>query len=233
MDNYNILTKKNNINKKIGILNVKINYQNNEIINLYFNTYKDICIPLWLTAERLEFLSKIIKLYQRDIVICTYPKSGTTFLEQILLLLINGIEKKNFLNPEIRNSYNINNKFGKIWIESLIKFSKEEENIYNNEYIPDGDFLPYEYFLFEIERPALIKTHASLQLILDKNCLNRNKIIIISRNPLDTCVSHYYHLGPTLETKFNFKLNFKIWSLLWLKGLVPYGNWFDWTKKMV
>ena len=225
------LLKEYTITKNIENIKLTINNNNNDNnITFYLNIHKNVCIPYWLTSERLEFLNKIIQLDKKDIIICTYPKSGTTFLEQIVLLLENGIKKKDYVNPVNRNSYQMENKFGKIWIESLIHFKKEEYCKYNADYIPEGEYIDYDYFVNEIGSPRIIKTHASLDLLLDKESSDRNKIIIISRNPLDTCVSHYYHFAPIIEKKFNIKLTFDIWALLWLEGLVPFGCWFEWTK---
>jgi hypothetical protein len=83
----------------------------------------------------------------------------------------------------------------------------------------------------QIPNPRVIKSHANVNLLLNEEILIHNKIIIVSRNPLDTCVSHYYHFAPILEKKFEIEINFNKWANLWLNGLVPFGSWFEWTRQ--
>lgn len=83
----------------------------------------------------------------------------------------------------------------------------------------------------EMPSPRLIKSHAPTQLLLGMNGENLElelglKIIVISRNPLDSCVSRYYHA-------FNpFKIGwpFPAWAAVWLTGNSSYGSWFDWVR---
>ena len=78
--------------------------------------------------------------------------------------------------------------------------------------------------------PRVIKTHVPCKLLLGMNgCTDivpGVKIIIISRNPLDACVSRYYHA-------FNpYKLGwpFPAWAAVWLSGNSGYGSWFTWVR---
>eukprot|EP00466_Bigelowiella_natans_P004116 jgi/Bigna1/129443/aug1.9_g4151 len=70
--------------------------------------------PFFLTHQRLKWLENNCKLRNGDIVICTYPKCGTTWAEQIVLLLLNGGNTE-MMDPESKNTYSRDQKFGKIW----------------------------------------------------------------------------------------------------------------------
>jgi hypothetical protein len=68
---------------------------------------------------------------------------------------------------------------------------------------------------------------------------NQNKVIIISRNPLDATVSGYFHYNALRQfykkntdpdTPYK-SISFRSWSTLWLKGLVSFGSWFQWNKE--
>ena len=52
------------------------------------------------------------------------------------------------------------------------------------------------------------------------------KIIIISRNPLDACVSRYYHAFNPYKSGWPFPA----WAAVWLSGNSGYGSWFTWVR---
>ena len=76
--------------------------------------------------------------------------------------------------------------------------------------------------------PRLLKTHAPPPLLLGM-CDNDStshitlpigtKIIVVSRNPLDACVSRYYHAFNPHKLGWSFDA----WAALWLSGNTTYG----------
>jgi hypothetical protein len=58
--------------------------------------------------------------------------------------------------------------------------------------------------------PRVIKTHAPLQLLLGTNgrgveaLPERTKVVVVSRNPLDACVSCYYHAWNPFKSGWPF-----------------------------
>ncbi|XP_073504854.1 sulfotransferase 1C2-like [Phyllobates terribilis] len=138
-----------------------------------------------------------------DLVIDTYPKSGTTWISEIVdLILHNGDTKKC--------------QRGAIF-----------------ERVPFLEFaVPNMPFGTEIlntrEPPRLVKSHLPVQLLPDsfweKNC----KVIYVARNPKDVLVSyyHFYHMAvvhPDPGTFEEFLQNF-------IKGQVSFGSWGDHVK---
>ena len=53
------------------------------------------------------------------------------------------------------------------------------------------------------------------------------KVIVVSRNPLDACVSAYYHAWNPAKSGWPFSA----WAAAWLSGNVPHGSWFDWVRR--
>ena len=145
-----------------------------------------------------------------------------------MLLLLNGGDSTN-LNPRFRNAYtNLNkDKPGKIWIETMIEQDPEVQNRLADE----GRSLSWEEFA-EAPRPRVIKTHAPAQLLLGcggkalENLPSFVKVVVVSRNPLDACVSCFYHGFNPHKSGWPFDA----WASTWFSGKVPHGSYFDWVK---
>jgi organic radical activating enzyme len=134
----------------------------------------------------------------------------------------------------IKNNFDFTTNIGKIHIEGSVEQTKtfhETHEITNNISLENFNKIPFR----------IIKTHASYNLLLGKEQLfsNKNKLIIVTRNPLDSAVSGYYHYNnirnyahkKIWNTPIDRPLSFKNWALLWLKGKVSFGDWFTWTEQ--
>lgn len=91
------------------------------------NFVKNIAYPICCNEERWNILNKNVKYRSTDVIICTYPKCGTTWAEQCTLLLLNKGDKS-LLNPSHKNVYrpiDKDNHVGKIWPEACIEQNPE------------------------------------------------------------------------------------------------------------
>ena len=199
-----------------------------------YNKINGIFYPMFCDKQRWEFLNKTITYNPSDIIIATYPKCGTTWLEQIVILMKYGLQNKDKLNPAVRNSYDFENQIGKIHIEGSVE--QPNMNLFESK---EMSFISLEAFNNIPFR--IIKTHSPPSLLIAKDQLfqQKNKIIIISRNPLDATVSGYFHYNAlrafykknTDPNSPYVPIQFKQWSRLWLRGLVAFGSWFDWNNE--
>ena len=143
-----------------------------------------------------------------DIHVVTFPKCGTTFTEQIVLLLLNGGDASS-LDPKHQNGYSKDapERGGKVWIESSVRVhAKDFELDPPNR---RARKLTLEEFN-AIASPRVIKTHAPRDLFLatlpcsppslsdSSRCRPEPlapgiKVVYTSRQAKDAVVSAYYH----------------------------------------
>ena len=126
-----------------------------------------------------------------DQFVVTYPKSGTTWVQQIMNLIAN-----NGLFEESDKT-----RYTSIMMTAYLKYSGSQ-----------------------VQKFPAIKTHLPFDVI------PRNKgakYLLVFRNPKDCCVSFYY---LTLKTDPEFETDFHQYFKHWIKGDVPYGDYFTHVK---
>ncbi|NXJ78066.1 ST1D1 Sulfotransferase, partial [Trogon melanurus] len=144
-----------------------------------------------------------------DLLIATYPKSGTTWLSEILDMIYQDGDVQKCRRDAIFNRVP--------FLE--MKAPKILSGVEQLERIPS---------------PRLVKTHLPVQLVpasfWDKGC----KVIYVARNPKDVVISYYYFyqmakMHPDPGTLGEFIESF-------MNGKVAYGSWYNhvrgwWEKK--
>jgi hypothetical protein len=169
------------------------------------NTFvKDISYPPFCALPRWDMLNEVIKYRESDILVVTYPKCGTTWAEQATLLLLNG-GRKEALNPMTKNTYTGGNSVGKIWPEACINqdpvFHQRNGAEFAALSLTDFDAAP---------APRVIKSHAPQQLLVATygesvaKLPAGTKTVVVTRNPLDACVSAYYHAWNPYKSGWPF-----------------------------
>lgn len=139
-----------------------------------------------------------LQLRDSDVFVVTYPKSGTIWMQQILLLLeskgdVNSISKKDkFSNGDLVP-----------WIEV------------------NGEIQAF----VQAQSPRYRVTHLPYHLMPKELNLRRGKVIYVARNPKDVLVSYYYFhkLATMLETPKSFDDFFD----KFMRGEVMGGSWFE------
>uniref|UniRef100_G1NZ20 Sulfotransferase n=2 Tax=Myotis TaxID=9434 RepID=G1NZ20_MYOLU len=157
--------------------------------------YKDF-VKYWDDVETFQARSD-------DIVIITYPKSGTTWLSEIVDVVFKDGDVEKCKRDAIFNRI----PFLECRKEEMMNGVKQ---------------------LKEMASPRILKTHLPAQLLpasfWEKNC----KMIYLCRNAKDVAVSFYYffqmvagHPNPGTFPEFVEKF---------MDGEVPYGSWYEHAK---
>jgi hypothetical protein len=162
--------------------------------------------PVMCNEARWEQLNSNIQYRSSDILVVTYPKCGTTWIEQVVLLLLHrGYASR--LDTAGKNSYHpITNPVGKIWPEACVN----QDPVKGAEIGKEFETLAWEEFE-NAPAPRLIKSHAPVQLLLGTNgsgvaaLPSGAKVVIVSRNPLDACVSCFYHAWNPYKSGWPFE----------------------------
>lgn len=157
-----------------------------------------LMLPPYVTPARLD-LSRNLQLRSTDICFCSYPKSGSTWLSQIILLLAN----------DGSNPTEMNLRQHMIWAESSWPYPRTAAEI---------DALA--------ER-RIFKSHMPNHLALGgEGEPSGARQIYIARNPKDVCAS-YYHFETGKAWAGGFECDWNEWFELFITGQVQRGNWFD------
>ncbi|XP_053808435.1 LOW QUALITY PROTEIN: sulfotransferase 2B1-like [Vidua chalybeata] len=139
-------------------------------------TFAGIALPGHLhTQESLAFAAAFT-FRPTDVLIATYPKSGTTWMQEILTLL--------FSLGDARPAKTIPNWERAPWLEQ----------IYCREALRDT------------ETPRLLTTHLPAHVLAPALQRSKAKVIYVARNPKDVAVSfyHFHHLAKFLPDPSSF-----------------------------
>ncbi|XP_071036748.1 sulfotransferase ssu-1-like [Parasteatoda tepidariorum] len=138
------------------------------------------------------------KAQPNDIFIVTYPKSGTTWMQHILLYILRkGKELKI-------------DKTGDLDLSEFIK------------YCPFIDMYGFEG-IQKMKKPGCIKTHLPYNHL---SLSPEAKYIFFARNPKDCCVSFYHHARNHPGFKY-WDGNFNDFFELFMDGELEYNDYFD------
>ena len=156
-----------------------------------------IVFPPHINQQRMDEL-KDFKLRPQDLFIVTYPKSGTTWAQQIVKLIANdGKDDDTIVTESIP------------WLEREF-----------------GKVLPSGVKVDEMPSPRCFKSHTPYHMMPGGvPHTSPAKYIYVARNPKDAAVSLYFHTRRSLIYQYTGPWDHFL--QLFTRGRVESGLWFD------
>ncbi|CAK9303303.1 unnamed protein product [Gordionus sp. m RMFG-2023] len=196
-------------NRYTNDINVLLRGESDNIFKNYIQAipkiqmYKGILLQGFLVPQKLIKGLEGLQIRPDDIIIASYPKSGTTWTEEIVSILYN------------------NGNLEKIKSKNLI------DRVIHLEV---GRPLFPLTFLNNLKSPRLLATHLPFHLlpaqVRDLKC----KIIYVARNPKDNAVSYFHH-HKIASFLGNYKGSWDEFLHLFSHGKLVYGSWFHHVAK--
>ncbi|KAL1419512.1 hypothetical protein MTO96_025256 [Rhipicephalus appendiculatus] len=162
-------------------------------------SYKGVLLQGYLLHPHVIRGLADFKIRNDDVFIVTYPKSGTTWMEEIVSLIMNGGDPDRVKNKLL---------------------------VYRVQHLEVGPPVGHLWHLRKTRSPRLLATHLPLKLIPKQLQQAKCKIIYVVRNPKDNAVSYYHHHKMSTFLG-NFKGSWDEFLEHYMSGHVVYGSWFD------
>ncbi|XP_050517028.1 luciferin sulfotransferase-like isoform X2 [Diabrotica virgifera virgifera] len=155
---------------------------------------------------------------ERDVWICSFPKTGTTWTQEMVWMIMNNLDI-------IKGQENLGIRSPFLEVTALFdyrKFQKENTDFQPPPFIEDS----LKFVREKSQKGSLcLKTHLPWVLLPQEiqNNTKQPKIIYVTRNPKDTCISYYNH-SRLME---GYRGSFEEFCQLFLSGkltFAPYWN---------
>ncbi|XP_063921563.1 luciferin sulfotransferase-like [Zophobas morio] len=166
-----------------------------------------------------------LQVSENDIWICSFPKCGTTWTQEMVWMIINNLDFERAKRPLDERS-------------PFVEFSM----LYDDRELFDKkpDYKPALYLHDSIghykslKSPLLVKSHLPIDLLPKqlREGSKKPKIVYVARDPRDVCISYYHH-SKLIE---GFKGTCEEFCELFLAGKVPYAPYWQhvlpfWEKR--
>ena len=157
-------------------------------------------------AKFLKFAERLYNMEVRpdDIWIVTFKKCGTTWTQEIMWHMMNGVDET------------------KSKEEPLEKRSPFLEYAMLNPGMTDETFTMVDNM--PRDKPRLIKTHLPFE-VLPPKLLDIAKVIFVCRNPKDAMVSGYHHV-QLMKMVFGYVGTFDQMAEMFIEGKTTYGGYW-------
>ncbi len=166
--------------------------------NYKYRLLDGVVMPPYVTPDRYR-LSRSIETRPEDICYISFPKSGSSWLANVIYLLVNGGQ-----TPKGRTLRSC-----LYWLESSWPYPCEKETV---------DKAP---------SPRIFKSHMPYKMALAGGPANSPcKYVYIARNPKDVAVSYYYFESEK-EWSGRYAGPWDHWLDMFLNGQVQRGDWFE------
>ncbi|XP_063902961.1 luciferin sulfotransferase-like [Zophobas morio] len=168
----------------------------------------------FILPERYHEMKKDInefEVYDTDLWICGFPKTGTTWISEIAWLIVNNFDYEQAKLPDYKRTR---------MMEFSMLFDIKKEVLFGGEEY-EMDSIGYAK---SQNHPRTIKSHLPFKLLPQQISGNivQPKIIYTARNTMDTCISYFHHC----KGYEGFTGTFEEFSKLFLFDKVNYGPYY-------
>jgi len=177
--------------------------------------------PMNFDNSACEELRNRFEIKPYDVMLLTYPKTGTIWMQQIVSLLLRGSDSQ------------VNSIQDFKWPEWHASGSQNGINPMREKLLGIDDMMNLPAPTEELSGLRGWKTHSTLNDVPWKGGIEQAaevgaKIVLVSRNPKDTCISKYHHTKKIPTICFDGDLDAFI--PLFLAGRVSHGSFWDWHR---
>ncbi|XP_030509360.2 cytosolic sulfotransferase 5-like [Cannabis sativa] len=166
--------------------------------------YQNCWFPSNMIPNIISF-QKQFKAEDEDIIVASFPKSGTTWLISLLFSILNRNQHYDQHPLLSTNPHDL--------VPSL------EFSIYSN---------PNFYDLSTMSNPRLVSTHMPYASLSDSiKSSSKSRIVYISRNPLDVIVSYWYYVNDLSDHSHTNKCTIEDFVDMFCSGENSFGPYWD------
>ncbi|KAI1288092.1 Sulfotransferase family cytosolic 1B member 1 [Halotydeus destructor] len=166
--------------------------------------YKQLLLQGHLVSPK--FLNNLEKMAIRDedIIITSYPRSGTTWTAEIVSAIMSNLDAKTMAK-------------------------QIHERVFHLEV---GRPVGQTGFLNRLSSPRLLETHLPFSHVPDQMKQLKCKVIYVVRNPKDQMVS-YYNFHQHAKYLGNIQHDWNNFYQLYCNGHLVYGSWFEHVRNWI
>ncbi|CAI6367788.1 unnamed protein product [Macrosiphum euphorbiae] len=189
----------------------------NSIDQSKFIKVNDVVLPV--NYKKFEQCIEDMDVRDDDIWVCSYPKTGTTWCQEMTWCIANDLDFEGA-------KQNLHDRFHFLELSTLYTFRYDEKALLEKQDIKIPNYLSNSLELINgLKSPRYIKTHLPYKLLPKKlrNQSTKAKIIYVARNAKDTCLSYFHHLTMLGE----YKGHFDEFCNLFASDSICYSPFFD------
>ncbi|CAK1581650.1 unnamed protein product [Parnassius mnemosyne] len=205
-----------------------------EQVEKWKKSYKKIMNPCtsrfgpkgYLFPKEFENVGKNIynmEIRPSDTFVVTFPRSGTTWTQELVWLILNNFDYEKALETPLTVRYPF------LETEAFVNHNQISDMPNGKKIINTFEAnIPSVQDIESMASPRFIKSHVPLSLLPPK-LLDTCKVFYVARDPRDVAVSCYHHYN--FFNYFQDGMDFKTYWEFFINDLVPWSPFFEHVKE--